>query len=110
MGGKFSGIVYDHVVKNKHFSVCGARQFVHDMHALFLLFRPYSAHPENCMKQVKDVTAVLSLPIQDIMRIRQLANSGDLASCYQVLQQCQLSKLSSSHAISICNLVILPHT
>lgn len=54
-----------------HFGKGGGSQFARDMKALFLIFRPFTDHPENFFKMTKELTIILTLSNEDCFALQR---------------------------------------
>jgi len=83
------------------FASGGAAQFVRDMRAVFLLFKPYSAVPENHFRSIKDVIKILTLPSNESkVLLAKLEERRDR----DVLVQYGISKIDEECAIDVCKM------
>ena len=56
---RINDFIVEQILTRHHFAVGGAFQFKHDMQALFLLFSPYTPHPENYFKEYVNTKMIL---------------------------------------------------
>ena len=71
-----NGILFSELVRDRYFSIGGARQFTVDMRALMLLFLPFTAQPMNYFKQLRDALRLLSLPASTLRSLRDVSSAS----------------------------------
>jgi len=96
---KLNEYIYAQISSKFHFTKHGIHQFNHDMKSLLLLFKPFTPHPENFFKEVKEACLVFenAEEIEELLLTKGWTRN--LMSQYGIftLDSQQISSLLSSY-------------